>query len=99
MEADFPQIEMNANFNLIFLKNDILETISRLRVPLKKLKISKQLAASRRSYSTKIKGKCVSLTRILFLKKFKSNSVCLHFPPKRVLKKIKKLFLFNMTSR
>ena len=39
MEADFPQMEMNANFNLIFLKNYILETISRLRVPLKKLKI------------------------------------------------------------
>ena len=45
----------------------------------------------RHSYSTKMKGKCVSLTKIQFLKKFKANSVSLHFPPKRVHKKLKKI--------
>ena len=44
-----------------------------------------------RSYSTKMKEKCVSLTKILFLKKFKASSVSLHFPPKRVLKNKKKI--------
>ena len=46
----------------------------------------------RRSYSTKMKGKCVSLTKILFFKKFKANSVSYTFRQNVYLKNNKKMF-------
>ena len=53
----------------------------------KKIKKLKTICCIYAAYSTKMKRKCVSLTKMLFLETFKANSVTLHFLPKCLLKK------------